>query len=602
MKSRFFANISHELRTPLTLTEGPVKQMLNGECTGNIKEQYKMILRNSGRLLRLINQLLDLSKLESGKLKLQARATEIISLTNELVQAFESLAVRKQITLKFESELDSQEVYIDIDKYEKIINNLLSNAFKFTPENGEISVDIKSVIPAKAGIQKIHLLKESKKENWIPHQVRDDISGTDALNNQYPTSNIQYYDADLVEIRVSNTGSGIPADRMNKIFERFYQIDGSYTMDGEGTGIGLALTKEFVELHHGRINVQCTSTGEHQPIPPSTEGGTCGDVLSKENISLTAFTLILPLGRDHLKKDEIIEVSSDADSNIDQPSVATLESTMAYPETSTENRVSSAERRVPSILIVEDNTDLREYIRNSMQNDYTIIEAENGLKGLEKAKEEIPDLIISDVMMPKMDGFEFCSEIKLNDCTSHIPVILITARAELEDKIEGLETGADDYITKPFDNKELNVRVLNLIEQRRRLRQKFGQSGFLNPNDVAVTSNDTIFLERAIDLINKNMTDSEFSVEQFAYNIGLSRMQLHRKLKALTDYSTSEFIRVVRLHRAAALLKHKKATVSEIAFEVGFNNLSYFARSFRKHFGKSPSSYSASQNKNHPQM
>jgi signal transduction histidine kinase/ligand-binding sensor domain-containing protein/DNA-binding response OmpR family regulator len=606
MKSRFFANISHEFRTPLTLIEGPVKQMLSGEFKGNMKEQFKIILRNSGRLLKLINQLLDLSKLESGKLKLKARETEIISLTNGLVQAFESLAVRKKITLNFNSELDFQEIYIDVNKFEKIINNLLSNAFKFTTEQGTIEVSIcrgmachaqivgdrENVIPfpqLAGGIQKVKFQQEILNKKWIPHSGS---AGRDDNNFQFPISN-----SDFVEIIITNTGSGIPTDKIDKIFDRFYQVDDSYTKDEEGTGIGLALTKEFVELHHGTINVDCRGMAGHARNDSDPN-------------AITTFTVSLPLGKDHLKEDELIidmetadrrqetgklplTVSTPAEDIIEIPSdnIQHPVSSIPQPTSRIENKEPSTENRVLSILIVEDNTDLRQYIRSNMNNEYQIIEAENGEEGLEEAINEIPALIISDVMMPKMDGFEFCTKIKTDERTSHIPVILITARAEQEDKIEGLETGADDYISKPFDNKELLIRVKNLIEQRRKLRERFKRESNFNIDEFAHTSADEKFVKRVIDIISDHISDVNFNVESLTKEVGMSRMHLHRKILGLFGQSPGDFLRTIRLKRGAVLLKEKTGNISEIAYDVGFDSPAYFSNCFRNQFGLSPSEY-----------
>lgn len=564
LKSRFFANISHEFRTPLTLIEGPVKQMLSGEFKGNIKEQFKIILRNSGRLLQLINQLLDLSKLESGKLKLQAQATEMISLTNGLVQAFESLAVRKKITLKFKTDLDAQKVYVDVDKFEKIINNLLSNAFKFTSEGGEIILD--------CGLGNVDL-------------------------NANKNSKLRITNYEYVQISISNTGPGIPGDKIDKIFDRFYQADDSYKKDEQGTGIGLALTKQLVELHHGQVSVE-----------------------SKPGAK-TSFTVLLPLRKEHLREEEIVEVQKpDRITNIhDNENLPSVQlSGPNHPEITNQHPLSTSGQdtagmlsSLPSgtesegfgtpetnrfnqktrVLLVEDNIDLRNYIRDSMNDTFLITEAENGEKGFSKAVKEIPDLIISDVMMPKMDGFEFCAKIKSDERTSHIPVILITARAAQEDKIEGLETGADNYITKPFDNKELNIRVKNLIEQRKKLREKYIRIFDVNPQDISVTSADEKFLHRIVTIFENNIANPEYNTEKFAGEIGMSRSGLNKKLNALTDLPTHQFVLRLRLKRAAKLLKKASGNVSEIAYQVGFSNISHFAKAFRKLYGLSPSEF-----------
>jgi signal transduction histidine kinase/ligand-binding sensor domain-containing protein/AraC-like DNA-binding protein len=551
LKSRFFANISHEFRTPLTLILGPVEQMLSGEFKGNMKEQLKIIIRNGKRLLQLINQLLDLSKLESGKLKLQAQAKEIISFTNGLVQVFESLAVRKEITLKFKSELKSQEVFIDVDKYEKIINNLLSNAFKFTLEGGMVEVVVSEPTPPFG-----HPSQEGN-----PKQ--SPLSGGDLGVGKILTG--------LVQIQVSNTGPGIPSEQLDRIFDRFYQVDDSYSKDSEGTGIGLALTKELVELHHGEIFVESEASAK------------------------TTFTVFLPLGKEYLKEDEIIETTPQISplTKGGQRVVSVPDISISELEGKKEISKIQKQKDLPTILIVEDNADLRQYIRSSMENNYQILEAENGEEGLAKATEEIPDLIISDVMMPKMDGFEFCAKIKTDERTSHIPVILITARAATEDKIEGLETGADDYITKPFDNKELNVRVKNLIEQRNKLREKFSQMIDIKPVEIAATSTDEQFVKRLLDIFETHVAESDFSTEDFAREVGMSRSNLHRKLQALTNQPTHEFLRSLRLKRAAQLLKKSAASVTEVAYAVGFNNLSHFTKIFRQQFGQSPSEFAS---------
>jgi signal transduction histidine kinase/ligand-binding sensor domain-containing protein/DNA-binding response OmpR family regulator len=551
LKSRFFANISHEFRTPLTLILGPLKQMISGDFKGNLIDQYKIALRNGERLLKLINQLLDLSKLESGKLKIQAQEIDIISLTNELVQAFESVAVRKNITLIFRTEIKSQEIYLDKDKYEKIINNLLSNAFKFTLEGGEIGVTIK--------------ILNFKHQNTNKFQIPN--SKLPITNSQSPVPN-----SDFVEITISNTGPGISANHLNKIFDRFYQVDDSYTKDGEGTGIGLALTKELVELHHGEIKVE------------------------SEIDKKTIFTISLPLGKEHLSEDEIVDaiIDSTLENGVRGLSKSLDEITISESSELYEKSGRSPASSLPSsiILIVEDNADLRKYISGNLDNQYRIFEAENGEEGLERATNEIPDLIISDVMMPKMDGFEFCARIKTDERTSHIPVILITARAAQEDKLEGLETGADDYITKPFDNKELNVRVKNLIEQRRKLRERFARESNFFINNIAHTSTDEKFIKRVMDIISRHISDSKFNIDNLSEKAGLSRMHLHRKILGLFGQSPGDFLRTIRLKRGAELLKEKSGNISEIAYEVGFENPANFSTSFRQQFGISPSEYS----------
>ncbi len=518
LKSRFFASISHEFRTPLTLIKGPVEQLLNGRFDGNAKDQYLIILRNTRRLLQLINQILDLAKLDSGKMKLKTREENLVTILRGLTNAFESMARQKQIDLQFHATETEAIAWFDRDKVEKIFTNLMSNAFKFTPSGGRIEVQV-------------GMTNYEQKEN------RDDQD---------------------IWFTVFNTGKGIPQNKLERIFDRFYQ---SENKGMEGSGIGLALTKELVELHHGTITV-----------------------ISDPEKS-TRFTVMLPLGKDYLQPDEIS----------DEP----------LPDSAMEFDTWLEERIVPEkskpeladnddliILVVEDNKDMQAFICEQIDSSYKTMCAENGKTGFEKAAEYIPDLIISDVMMPEMDGFELCEKLKTDERTSHIPIILLTAKAAEESKVKGLKTGADDYLIKPFNAEELNVRITNLITQRRQLRKRFSKEIKLQPKDIAITSADEQFLKRAIEIVNHNIGNAEFQISDFTAEIGLSRMQLHRKLKSLTDQSTTEFIRTLRLKRAAKLLESHSGNISEIAYEVGFNNPAYFSECFKKQFGVLPSEYS----------
>jgi len=528
MKSRFFANISHEFRTPLTLIKGPIQQMLSGDFTGNIKKQYKIILRNTNRLMQLINQLLDLSKLDSGEMILRTSSEDIVPLVNGLTQSFESLAKQKNIELQFKSSENEITAYIDRDKFEKILINLLSNAFKFTPEGGFVSVNI----------------------NCSLDKVQDDN--------------------DSAEIKISNSGEGISPNQLDKIFDRFYQVDDSSVRKYEGTGIGLSLTKELVELHHGKITVE-------------SEPG-----------KVTTFIVYLHLGKNHLQPEEIIETPIEITSDIDTELIETTFTQESKTETVTHQVVKDSS----TLLIVEDNADMRSYMRESLEANYKIIEAKNGEEGILQSLEHSPDMIVSDVMMPKMDGFQFCAEIKKDERTSHIPVILLTAKASSESKIEGLETGADDYLTKPFDTHELKVRINNLIEQRRKLQEKFRKEITLSPRDITVTSIDQQIVQRAIDVVEKNISDPDFDTAMMAKEVGMSRTLLNTKLKALTGLPTGEFIRTLRLKRAAQLLQQGYGNVTQVAYDVGFQNLSYFAKAFREQFGQSPSHYTPNSVKN----
>ena len=557
MKSRFFANISHEFRTPLTLILGPVKQMLFSDFAGNVREQYRMIIRNGERLLQLINQLLDLSKLESGRMSLQVVKTDIIKCIKGLVLSFSSLAEYKKITLRFAANDKPLTGYIDCDKVEKIVSNLLSNAFKFTPEGGEIGITVK--IPN------------------IKHQI---TNKSQTPNSQFrvPSSQLQIPNSDFAEITITNTGPGIPPDRLEKIFDRFYQEDNSVTRHQESTGIGLALTKELVELHHGTINVSTDIAGQ---------------ILMDK---LTVFTVQLPIGREHFTDDEIVEESLEPEYSNEQraSSIKRSEVSIQKPRQvgiSTSLRPASSIQHPETILIVEDNPDVTTYIKSFLDKEYRIITAINGKEGWEIAVDKYPDLVISDVMMPEMDGFELCQKIKSDIRISHIPVILLTAKADMASKLEGLEFGADDYISKPFEARELQARVKNLIEQRITLREKFIRMIDIKPVEIATTSTDEKFMKRLLDVFENHVAESDFSTEDFAREVGMSRSNLHRKLQALTNQPTHEFLRTLRLKRAAQLLIKSSASVTEVAYAVGFNHLSHFTKIFRQQFGQTPSEF-----------
>ncbi|MCW8814297.1 MAG: ATP-binding protein, partial [Chlorobium sp.] len=528
LKSRFFANISHEFRTPLTLILGPVKQIMNKIKNTKIKEELKLVHRNAHRLNGMVNQLLDLSKLEAGRMTLKTIRINIIPFLKGLVFSFASLAERKKIALNFNSDLEELLVYVDRDKVEKIIYNILSNAFKFTSEGGEIFVSV-SKLPFNSPF-----IKGGKEEG-------------------------------SVEISISDTGIGISEDRIDNIFDRFYQVDGSHTREHEGTGIGLALTKELVELHKGEISVE------------------------SEEDKRTTFIIRIPLGRDHLKPEEIIEEKVE-----EKKVIRTMDEDEFIEEINAEEKFdieTFTETGKPLLLIVEDNVDVRNYIKGYLGENYKIIEAVNGNDGFHKSLQSSPDLIVSDVMMPEMDGFELCEKLKTDERTSHIPIILLTAKASGQDKIGGLEMGADDYIMKPFDAEELQVRIKNLIDQRKKLRDHFKKEGLFEVSDENITSIDKKFLKKAIKIIHEHISDTSFSVDIFADEIAMSRSQLHRKLVALMGEAPSDLIRRVRLSRAAKLIENKFGNISEIALEVGFANPANFANSFRRQFNVSPSEY-----------
>jgi signal transduction histidine kinase/ligand-binding sensor domain-containing protein/DNA-binding response OmpR family regulator len=546
LKSRFFANISHEFRTPLTLILGPIRKWKertvarlsraalpesgSGELPNNMGELHNdmsMAERNAHRLLRLINQLLDLSKLESGAMKLHACCLNIVPFIKGVVFSFESSAGVRGVSLKVVVQHKEIEVYTDRDMVEKIVSNLLSNAFKFTPKGGTVGVTLTPILSLDG----------------------EGVSGG--------------WGEGFVEIEVSDTGIGIPPDQLDKVFDRFYQVDASQTREQEGSGIGLALVKELVELHRGTIQVE--------------------SVVGRG----TTFTVRLPMGRKHLKYEEIVEAPIIVEPTLDEADDAIVGKSVQETKIETPSRSIDVDQ--PIVLVIEDNADVRAYIKDYLVPHYQLIEARDGAEGIEKAREIIPDLIVSDVMMPKKDGYDVCRTLKMEEKTSHIPIILLTAKAASENKIEGLEIGADDYLIKPFDPKELLARVKNLIDLRRKLRDRFSTSAPLRPGEIAVTSMDDAFLRRVMAVVEQYIGDEGFTVEQLGHEVAMSRAQLHRKLTALTDLSASEFIRYVRLHRAMDMLKKNSGTVSEIAYSVGFSDPSYFSRAFHGQFGMSPS-------------
>jgi signal transduction histidine kinase/ligand-binding sensor domain-containing protein/DNA-binding response OmpR family regulator len=519
LKSRFFANISHELRTPLTLILGPAEQLNDELEDERHRHKSRLIHSNAQRLLRLINQLLDIARLESGSMKLHAGLYNAVPFVRGITMSFSGYAERKRIDLRFSSSEERIALYFDRDKAEKIFINILSNAIKFTPTGGSVSVEL---------------------------SIENLESGACA------------------NISIRDTGIGIPTDQLPYVFDRFYQVGGASSHEHEGTGIGLALVKELVELHRGSVTV----TSE----------------LGKGSI----FTVSLPLGKSHLSTDEIdgpdedrLEVLKDTGSNgefidnIDE-------------QHDTVHDVHQNDGKT-LILLVEDNTDLRTYIKDKFTNGYRILEATNGIEGFSIASEIIPDLIISDVMMPKMNGYEFCRKVKNDQRTSHIPVILLTAKAEERDKFTGLKTGADDYLIKPFNSEELLLRVENLCESRRRLREKYSTHAEMKPTDVAVTPLDKKFLEHILSVVKAHIGDLHFSVEILAENVNMSQSQVHRKLKALTNLSANQFIRSIRMQRALELLKQNAGNVAEIAYMVGYNDPGYFTRTFKNFFEYLPS-------------
>ncbi len=533
LKSDFFTNISHEFRTPLTLILSPARQILDLDEINKIRELAELILNNGLKLKKLTDQILDLSKIEAGQVKLEAVQGNITKAVEDIVLSFQSLAETKDISLRFNPDADIR-ICFDRDKIDKIISNLLSNALKFTRPKGRVEVGIR-VLP------------------------ETDSDGEE--NNNLPGS---------LEITVEDTGTGIPDNQLHRIFERYYRVDdnsGKY----EGTGIGLSLVKELVELHKGSITAQ------------SREG------------EGTKFRLRFPMGLEPLPcPDETTLEENDKteleELHADISGLPARNSDIRLPES--DDRIESELnlKRNPVLLIIEDNEVLRKYITGIFDDEYKIVQAENGSIGLTKSFEVTPDLIISDIMTPELDGITLSEKLKSDLRTSHIPLILLTARSASSDKIDGLESGADDYIIKPFEASELKVRVRNLLSQRERIHEHFRAKGILL-DDTRLTSIDQKFLKDAITIINEHISDLGFGVQTFAAELAVSRSVLHRKLDSLIGESPSDLIRRLRLNKAAALIEQNWGNMAEISLEVGFTNPSYFAKRFQKQFGFPPSRY-----------
>nr|MDJ0646380.1 response regulator [Flavobacteriaceae bacterium] len=507
VKSNFFANISHEFRTPLTLISAPIEKKLESASLTKVdRANFEMMYRNSGLLLNLVDQLLDLSKLESGSLQLHVNKGDLTSLLKSIGASFNYVANKKNIDYSVHIE-EFNETWFDKNVIEKITMNLLSNAFKYSPNEGKVVFNA--------------VLKNKR-----------------------------------LELVVQNNGSILSIDNLDKVFDRFYQVDDN----SEGAGIGLALVKELVTLSYGTITVKNIGN------------------------ATILFRVKLPITKNEFKNNDLAPGQ-----NVERTFHQFSE---PLQQTSNETTIEDADSDHPILLIVEDNQDIRTFVENSFADRFKVLQAENGKLGVEKAIEHVPDLIISDVMMPKKDGLELCHQLKKDERTCHIPIILLTAKAGEEDQYKGLETGADDYVSKPFKIRLLETRVENLINSRKILRDRYSQEVILKPRDIAITNLDELFLEKVQAVLDKKLNEPAFNVEAFSKAVGMSRMQLHRKLKALTGLSATEFVRSQRLKLAASLLQKSDANISEIGYTVGFNDHAYFSKCFKEAYGCSPSEYS----------
>ena len=513
MKMRFFINISHELRTPLTLILTPLQEIINKISDRWTRNQLEYIQRNANRLLHLVNQLMDYRRAELGVFELKAKKGNAHQLIQDNFLFYDKLARHKKITYTLHSELEDKEVLFDANYLELIVNNLLSNAFKYTESGQSITATLK------------------EENGWLLLQVSD-------------------------------TGIGIPINKQGKIFERFYQIESEHV----GSGIGLSLVQRLIELHHGRIELD-----------------------SEENKGST-FSVYLPQDLSVYKPSEL---ASNNEQNEEEQVYSTNSKAMYFIDTEkVENEsVESGDKKRGTILIVEDNNEIRRYLSNGLADLFNTLEAGNGEEALEKLKDNEVDVIVTDVMMPVMDGIKLCKNVKQNIRTCHIPVIILSAKTDIKDQMEGLQMGADDYIPKPFSLAILTTKIQNMMRTRRRMLDKYAKSLEVEPEKITFNAMDEALLKRAMAIVEKNMDNIEFSTDEFAREMNMSRSNLHLKLKAITGESTIDFIRKIRFNEAAKLLKDGRYTVAEVSTMVGFNTPSYFATSFKKYFGCLPTEY-----------
>lgn len=504
---RFFTNISHEFRTPLTLILGSIESMYDIQLSPLLRKHLRILDKSSAKLLRLIDQLLEFRKLQHEELNLELEETDIVSFSRGIYEIFTEAAAKKQIDFIFSTQEKDRCVSLDRGKMEKIIFNLLSNAFKHTPEKGKIKLEL----------------------------VCDEDVG------------------DLT-ISVSDSGIGIPSDKAYLLFKRFKQINYTPT----GIGIGLHLSAELAQAHHGRIEYS-----------ESEWGG-------------ASFTVTIPM----------ITTSSDTQSP-DRSSTAVKHQLVETISEDLSADVEASLTRIQThkykVLLIEDDDEISEFLEDTLKSFFQISVAPNGLIGLELAGEFQPDLIVCDVMMPEMNGFELTRSIKNNFETSHIPIILLTAYASLEHQLEGIQAGADSYIVKPFSTKYLISRITKLIEQREMLQHKFAhEPGMLTPSINGRSEKDNAFMEKVHAVIEAHLDNPEFSIDDFAKEMNIGRTVFYKKIKGLTHYSPNEYIRIIRLKKATDLLKGSDLNIAEIAYGVGFNDPDYFSKCFKEQFGLTP--------------
>lgn len=549
---QMFTDITHEIRTPMTLIMSPLQKLLSIDSDSQHRRYYLTIYRNAERILSLVNQMMDIRKIERGQMRLQFCKTDIVSYVHDICQAFEYQAQSREVEFHFHSAIPSQEVWIDPHHFDKVIINVLSNAFKYTPKGGHVTVEIRCTTDTS-------------------HLEAANATGT-------------------LTIVISDTGTGIRPEDLNRIFERFYQSERGRSMSVMGTGVGLHLTRSLMELHHGTITAA-----------NNTEGPGCH------------FTITLPLGHAHLRDDEIADTTDSHTAILpDNPNVG-HQSDATSPQAADPAAKIAIDALAPSappmdpqssktryhILVVEDDEEIRRYICEELGTDFHMHECGNGEDALKLVLLHKPDLVISDVMMPGMDGFTLCSKIKHNVNINETPVILLTAKTQERDNIEGLACGADAYITKPFSVVVLRSTCINLIRVRQLLRHNYsGQQEQMDKvEQLEMDTPDKQLMDRIMKVINENMSNSQFSVEQLADEVGISRVHLHRKMKELTSQTTRDFIKNIRLRQAAQLLKGRHQNISEVAYMTGFSSATHFSSAFKSLYGITPTEYMKEQEK-----
>ena len=524
-KIKFFMNISHEIRTPMTLIMAPLMSLLKEDNDPQRNSAYMTIKRNAERILHLISQMMDLRKIEKGMMKLKMRETDLIGFVDDICNMFEYQAKAKKIQFRFIHEDEHLPVWIDLANFDKVVDNLLSNAFKYTPTDGKVEITVS-------------------------------------------------HDDKKVKIEVRDTGEGIPKDKINKIFERFYQSE-TYTNNRHlGTGIGLDLTNSLVLLHHGSITAKNNEDGQ---------GAT--------------FTVEIPLGRNHLTDEEIANVNETKEEEPKKVEDILKESydfEKEEQELSDNNAMQNVQKRSkPLLTIVEDDVEIKQYLVQELKSSFSITTYDNGQDALMGILKDMPDIVLSDIMMPIMDGTTLCAKLKNNIRTNLIPIVLLTAKSSDEDKLEGLETGADAYIVKPFNLDILKRTLLNLVASRNMMRNKMEgkETQEKNVENLEIQTADDKLMEKVMKVINANMNNADLSIDYIAKEVGLSRVHFYRKMKTLTNQSPHNFLRNIRMKQAARLFDDGHQNVNDVMYAVGYNNASSFSVAFKAVYGMAPREY-----------